>query len=480
MDIEDAFNVGDRVTLHGLRTAAHLNGRHGHIGSAGRTENGRYAVNVDLLDPSTPTVSAKPQNITRESAVISRAEGEERAGACGGCIEEKYGRPLSAILDSVRFITATHLLMADGINTLQDIEALRRTPQGMARMNHFLAMGWSCWVDRGSFITPENKSVFELVQGWAQSQLPSYLQRGDVTRNADDMQMLTVMKDAFDHKTAAKSWHVRIHGSFWIVGDDSEGTFLIPEQNMDIVYQCVGLRSNLYTMISGRFQDRPAMFTVTMIPFYGRLVYDGVVVPADGFAGMPALADSRTATKLKNKVQEAKRQGRVIQRLRQLEVEGGSDEGIPSQGGAKRVNIENQPPATAQEASLVKRFKGIRDVLPQGHPGGLWVFRRCGYTKQDNPDRRIIIMAQGYPVGAFQCARLEPTATEILQEAIKAAEQAGNKRPATLMVDDYVCFQRVKFLLAGGDLTPPTAVEYYHPPTAEETAAAMKAGPGGH
>ena len=48
--------------------------------------------------------------------------------------------------------------------------------------------------------------------------------------------------------------------------------------------------------------------------------------------------------------------------------------------------------------------------------GGFWVFRRLGYTDEENPDRLIIVMQGCMPVGTpIQTAALLPTPSELFE-----------------------------------------------------------------
>lgn len=474
---EEVYIVGDRVILRGLKNAAHLNGRHGHVGNGHNggpvpALNGRYAVNLDLLDASTPKVSVQPTNLKREVAIAADIE-SKRAPAANACIAESYGRPMCVILDAVRFITAKYLMDADGVEEMTDIERMRfeGDQQELSRLNHFLAMAWSHWLDSGSFSSVD--SVYEMSRQWAQVQMVDGLKQAPDPAG-EGKELVKFMSDAFDDITSVKSWHVRVHGDFWVVGSDSEGTYLIPLDNQDIVYQTVGLTSNLGQMVQSSCGNAPAAFTVTMIPVNGRLLYDGVVTPAGGRAIMePKTASATLTAKLRATVREAKTSGRVVQRLRQLEVVGGSLEGLPTQGNIEKViKDEDQKPATAEEKKLIKNISKHTKKLNSNDPKGTWVFRRFGYTEQDNPEHFGVIISGGDVLGQFICAQgLAPVSIDILASTAKMCIQFGGLRPTIIMVDDFSCCERVKFLLKGI-----AAVDYYHPPSPEETAAAM-AGP---
>ena len=57
------FQIGDRVVVHSLLKASHLNGRHGCVGGAMDSSSGRYPIDFDTW---TTRVMAKTTNLRRE------------------------------------------------------------------------------------------------------------------------------------------------------------------------------------------------------------------------------------------------------------------------------------------------------------------------------------------------------------------------------------------------------------------------------
>jgi len=78
---------------------------------------------------------------------------------------------------------------------------------------------------------------------------------------------------------------------------------------------------------------------------------------ANPFRREPQTASPELATQLRATVEQAKAAGRVVQRLRQLEVPGGSLEGLPAQGKISRsLEQHEQEPPTLAEKELVEQF----------------------------------------------------------------------------------------------------------------------------
>jgi len=212
--------------------------------------------------------------------------------------------------------------------------------------------------------------------------------------------------------------------SFWIVGSDGDGTYLVPKINPNTVYQTVGLTSNLHDLVRPKYGSTPCLYTVTMIPFYGRLVYDGTVTAANAnpFRREPQTASPELAAQLRATVEQAKAAGRVVQRLRQLEVPGGSLEGLPAQGKISRsLEQHEQEPPTLAEKELVEQF--------------------CSF--QVRMRHRVVAVSFA--------------AKGTRNRTIPRIEG----RPSTLRPDNYACYE---FLLKEKS---DTDVLYYHPPTTD-------------
>lgn len=125
--------------------------------------------------------------------------------------------------------------------------------------------------------------------------------------------------------------------------------------------------------------------------WYGRLVYDGVLYPGGPGAmrGPPKIASPRLAETLHSTVEQCKREGRVLQRLAQLEVAGGSPKGVQDLSSKPdSIAAAADTKATAEEKKLVKKIARVRvPPRPAGQDPVMWVARRMGYTEWDNPGR---------------------------------------------------------------------------------------------
>lgn len=197
-----------------------------------------------------------------------------------------------------------------------------------------------------------------------------------------------------------------------------------------------------------------------------------VLLPPDGLP-IPPVAAPHLERRLKASLKQAKEQGRVIERLAQLEVEGGSLVGLHDLiAASKSKEKKEQEPPTLAEQTLVDKIKKIPrmpepDFNQTENIEGMWVMRRMGYTEIENPEHQVVVLNSGAPLGFFSCANLVPSSQEILKALLKTAKLQG-KRPILVGVDDSETSDRVEFLLKDVE---GTRGYYYPPPTAEETAA---------
>ena len=87
------------------------------------------------------------------------------------------------------------------------------------------------------------------------------------------------------------------------------------------------------------------------------------------------------------------------------------------------------------------------------------------------------MVADGSVLGLFECSTgLAPTSRDILKSMVHyGSRKTPSRQPSCINIDDHDCFERVHFLLKNTDIR----VEYYKPPSKEETAACTALGEAG-
>lgn len=463
---EKSFQVGDRVVLQGLRSATHLNGRHGYV-AVPLNAQGRFGVDVDV---DSQRRAIKPGNLIKE---VDDDEDLTIVSPENGILpEHPHGRAASYLLDLMR-MNAGYYHGDYGELTQFDIERFRSTPQGMLKVAHLTSLGWTNWMkenqDGLELGDGDEDSIYELTVAGNKQTLEEFEQKG--VKESEVPQELLFAREALQSKHAAGGWHVRVHGNFWVVGESPEtgACYLIPEENKHMVYEVLGIRNALYPMVSRHGPTRPLLFAATLIPWYGRLLYDGVVMPAYNLR-MPKQASPALADKLQESVRAAVEEGRVITRLR--DTQGITD---PAMAPAPPAPVQpNRDPPTREERRYMNQLADLPGPVEMEGDFEVvkpwaWTFRRGGYTEEENPTHSgFIIAAAGFIIGPFDCSALAPSSVDILQNTVNYARQF-NRQPKVLSIDERVCCDRLKFILQD----TPIRVEYYRPPSKEETAAAM-------
>ena len=435
-----------------------------------------------------------------------------------GCLPETDGRNFMALLDMCHFlvdqITQRH--------NFADVEAasmLRATDTQQSAL--LTAQMYSYWS-----AAPAGPGVYEMLCEWTASQpgagAAARLSREtgqSRARHANPMQ-------AALHALAVnecKDWpRRRKTGAFYFAGEDASGAALLVDEKLQRVYRVVGLSTSLGDMMraggrAGR-DDQSLLgssLLLTLLPFMGTIVYDGTLRGAPpnrdpGFVGeLVALAaaatdgaasgDQKLITELPTVVDAplVKRRVRIdgLQAKPELNGQFGTVDSFDDPSGRYCVRLEeggasfklkpanlteaaarpaaaaaaaSARPLTSSELALQERLKALTKST-----GSMWVFRRMGYSEDENPQHMGMIMdgGSGMVVGTFQSKRLAPTADEYLKHLEPALFGSGGGgrgvKPSQIAVDEQGAVERLKLVLEPAGIT----CGYYPPPTEEELSA---------
>ena len=461
------YKIGDRVVLQNLQSATDLNGRHGTIADTWESaESQRYPVDLDLYDPRKGgAVAVQVSNLTKEADITAEFE-EGRAPVSNGVLSEEHGRAVSFLHSTMRQSVVKSLLTRAG-GTDDSKRQKQITGNDPKQVAQFC---WTFWK------TPNGKGVYpSLVQ---------YLTRDIlVTNKLEDLEKqlnpasprgaYKLIRDATTDRRAVASWDQRISGEFWIMGGNAQGTIVVPACNSRAVYCVAGLKLPLAVQIMQQTKvPRPPKFNLTLLPWYGRLVHDPFLSTTAPDGGRIEVASPQKTQELMRAVQIATAEKRVVYRLRQAEVEGGSAcRGLPFVPFQElnQASAPAEPPAPKEQGPATEEERGLIDDVamyeahplqppgPSGHPPPLaaWNFIRKGASEEDNPDHALLVVAaNGQQIDAFQCQGNDPTAAEILKKMLGiAAKGVGGraetmgKRPSVVGVDCRETVERLQFLL---------------------------------
>lgn len=290
---------GDRIVLRGLQTAARLEGCHGTVAAVQTANDGRIllAVHLDILK----TFWIKPENVVREDP-MQKHNMQNRATVNDGVLEPtatpSLGLPLMRTFAIVRWIVATQYLLEKSL-TVQQVPQL--PVQKSLELNAYAIKHWN-----------DKHGVRECLTSFV--------------HHKDPNEQFTVEKrfiaSVLKSDRGMKSWHYGLQGDFWFVGRDFTGSFVIPDKNKDIVYKVVGICRNG----GGSFKKPgesvslnafPHCMPITIVPWFGRLLYDTTVLVPPKQLKRAQVHD--LAHKLHENVLKAIQSSRVIEYLAEIE-----------------------------------------------------------------------------------------------------------------------------------------------------------------
>jgi hypothetical protein len=265
----------------------------------------------------------------------------------------------------------------------------------------------------------------------------------------------------------------RVFGEFYVVCQRPDGTVLV-DAKFSKVYLVQGLAQSLGSLFTKIEVASPATsstligrkLTLTLLPWEGIITYDGICV---GWGGHSEALSAEERGMVVATYTRALEEGKVISELKLRAYAAPS----PAQGacaplGLGAANIE----ALAVELKPKLDFIVAASLISASES---WVFRRHGYSEASNPEHWCtVISCSSGPVGPMHIPpqgfqQLKPTVAEIIALLWQRIKDAGNRRPAMIMIDSEPVIAGLKALFAKALV--PIRVDYYPPPQGEELAA---------
>jgi len=236
---DNIFHAGDRVVLRGLKNASHMNQRHGRVVSEIDT-NGCYKVILDLMSDPDVNPRVLPVNLRHCEKVINI---ETQAGTENGLLEKESGMAVFGILDVLRMCAYYYVEGGPQVESTNEIAEMRENNEDGTFVN--MAAAWDYW----NIKTPgRSKTIYNFAKELVQHNNIHNSVRNDPLQHRARL----IITEAMDKKVACKSWHLRIHGVFWIIDVHKDGTYLVPEdKNQDYlkVYQALGVGDTLWSLV---------------------------------------------------------------------------------------------------------------------------------------------------------------------------------------------------------------------------------------
>lgn len=301
----------------------------------------------------------------------------------------------------------------------------------------------------------------------------------DPTRGIyDDLVAINKMKDFKDNWGNSLEEDViywtssRVVGNFIVLFERPDGTIMVSDDYQH-VYLVLGIAQSLGDVTNISFegntmkQGKPfgppkfhsPLFSVviftTLLNWDGKIVYDGLLMPQ--YKPSPS-----TMKRAINAYINAVNNGTLFTKL---------EKKAPSRFNSK-LKISDEE-VNALEISLRADLQSIRSKRPfvkkfedsDYSNMKLIVFRRHGYTEQENPDHMISVMNPQFgamPMKTFFSKNLIPT----VQECIKALKEIVVKHDI-----DSICFDAIEVVVPIQKLLEGSTkfkISYYPPPSEEE------------
>jgi hypothetical protein len=332
------FQRGDRIVITGVRTEhiRSMNGRHGHVVAVGSHS---CAIHLDAGNGKShfQTVLITPTNLERESTtgiplsctIQNRAFVNNGVLVSGNTVSDGHSSKYSSaamvgMMNLVRWFAANSC-HADIQNQLDPVQNMSDSNSGKVtlsqiqrlssntanKLNEMAVKNWECIEE-----SENNHGVYE--------QCIQYMDSEDIRSG--------FVIDALKDVRAIRSWNLGIQHEFWFVGRDVEGTYIVPDYKSHdhVVYKVVGISgptssspqqedgNATKTIAPVRLIRIPMRLRITILPWYGRIIYDTSVQPPSAESVMMATNPAQ-AHRLHSVVLHSIQAGTVIEHFAELE-----------------------------------------------------------------------------------------------------------------------------------------------------------------
>jgi hypothetical protein len=455
------------VRIHGLQAKPEFNGRDGRVCSID-PESGRVVVEVEAH--SGALLRLKPSNLSPSPSPPLEAVAEVTST---GHLPEREYLCLNETLMNGR-------LAVNEMNYGNVCKKVRSGAQGFADLAQLADMKimarltsrmYSEWTS-GKLPDGSLGGVYHFLRLNAENTLAHY--KKNAPPGAPLPENVKQMYSAWCEESDVARWGdsaSRRTGLFFLVEDTKDGAVLVDEKD-GAVYEVFGIKETVCEPIVRGGGYLPQAVTTTLLPWRGRIVYDGVMKGNVGGHITPAVA-----AMLEERVRRARECGAVVKNISHY----GPLSDAYDASKSIRAEIERAASDTddAEAVRLAKKFLAF-PVAP-GVAGEMWIMRRFGYTKLENPRNMLLCMAgpMAAPNGPAFTKDLDPTPEELLRYALQCAQGLGG-RPKMMGVDHQIAQVRVAAALkkaGGGDGDLQKIIcGYYPPPSQEEMELSIRSG----
>ncbi|CAG9462614.1 unnamed protein product [Pedinophyceae sp. YPF-701] len=454
------LSVGAEVEIHGVQSRPILNGRRGRVLFVPEEAGGRVGVYV-VPDPevwakagfNTPpeAIALRPQNI-KPWCWPSGKGPRAPAAVAGGCFaDEADARMFSEILDLARLFVHELQGRSDVTKEGGGIHSLRSSPEGLMTIADLTDDALLYWD-----LMPVSPGVFGSMSASLAAQLQE--QRSGAGSSAEPP--LRALVEEVTSGPDVWRWGLpacRLEGEFILVEDSDEGAVLVldgGDTGHSGVYLALGIAEPIVPKILQSGAQLPIKLRMRLLPFRGRLVYDGTMM-GTGPMGSLAPTPPRVAARAAERVALARAAGTVITGLHStagppaaLTDDEGSDNVSADAGGSPPEGITSE----VREAWLALQ-------AAQKMEGPPWTMRRMAYSENLNRNHLYAWVAAPRMVGGGATRALNPTPEEVLLGLVECVTRSGGRAPKAINVDSKVAIRGTRALLRGTGVV----VGYYPP-----------------
>jgi hypothetical protein len=185
-----------------------------------------------------------------------------------GALSESDGRCLMALLDMGRYL-ANEISQCHKFESLADASELRA--RDIVATAKLTAEMYSFW-----FSAPAGRGVYEMLLDWTRDHSARTMKREVHGRKSQKPGFEAALHPLVKNECA--QWpRQRVHGVFYYVRDAEDGASLLVDEHLRSVYKVYGISVSLGDLLRQNEQGPPACFLLTLLPFMGRIVYDGML-----------------------------------------------------------------------------------------------------------------------------------------------------------------------------------------------------------
>lgn len=336
-----------------------------------------------------------------------------------GCLHEKDGREFSALLQSGRLAANTISGHYPKLSTHPGlIFTVSSSYGGQILLAHLSSLMYSYWDS-----APSGPSAYHIAHTHLRPPLDKIAREETISWGT--------------HRLNAP------HNEFVYIIEDTDAGSIVANHTMTTFHLVLGMRTSPAAALVRAGISLPCKVRLTALPFRGALVYDGLL---GGAGPVPVAAADRT--RLLERYASARQNGQIVTGFL-------VDTTLPAETDVKKTDRPLET-LSDSEKSAVNAINSARKK------DGMLVFRRFGYSEQENP-RHIIVMIDGnVGRGTFMSQALVPRKDEILEEIVKLTRSGRISR--RIAVDDKLISEEVRVVTSHAGLE----VGFYPPPCPED------------